>query len=90
MKKYQHLLSEFFHFLLVKFLVYMNRRVFVMIIQLRDISIHNKTKCVHCVCVCVCFYLSWLTSHRTLLVYVLIYTGYLLFCCEYHKYCHRV
>ena len=30
MKKYQNFLSEIFHFLVVKFLVYLNRRVFVM------------------------------------------------------------
>ena len=30
MKKYQNFLSENFHFLVVKFSVYLNRRVFVM------------------------------------------------------------
>ena len=30
MKKYQKFLSEFFYFLVVKFSIYLNRRVFVM------------------------------------------------------------
>ena len=33
MKKYQRFLSENFHFLLVKFLIYLNRHVFVMHVQ---------------------------------------------------------
>ena len=39
MKKYQNFLSEIFHFLVVKFSVYLNRHVFVMAdfsTQLRD------------------------------------------------------
>ena len=33
MKKYQIFLSENFHFLVVKFSVYLNRRVFVMLLS---------------------------------------------------------
>ena len=34
MKKYQNFLSENFHFLVVKFSIYLNRRVFVMLIRI--------------------------------------------------------
>ena len=46
MKKYQKLLSENFHFLVGKFSVYLNRRVFVMLIKRESVGM-NGTSCTY-------------------------------------------
>ena len=41
MKKYQNFLSENFHFVMVKFSIYLNRRVFVMAHHIKQMRMCN-------------------------------------------------
>ena len=54
-EKYQNFLSEIFHFLVVKFSIYLNRRVFVMRFEYTGLTALIRTCCVRtCLRTCVC------------------------------------